>query len=97
VDGFNNCISDIESRSKSGKNSENGKSKQLYISPQVYEENNYFQVLKTQVVQQKNKENSRFFTKIPFGREAKKAIINEDIAVSNQLLRQKRKTLIKLF
>lgn len=87
LDGFNNCINDLESISKSGTNAETVKSKQIYISPQVYEENNYFEALKTQVTTQKNKENSKLFTKIPFGREAKKAIINEDIAVSNQLLR----------
>jgi len=45
---------------------------------------------------QKHSENDKFFNKLTFGKDAKKEI-STDIAVSNQLMRTKRKILLKLF
>jgi hypothetical protein len=49
------------------------------------------------VATQKQTDDAKYFTQIPFGKQAKKSIISDNLAVSNQLLRAKRKTLIKLF
>jgi hypothetical protein len=45
----------------------------------------------------KHAEKAKFLGKLNFGREARKQVINTDIAVSNQLLSTKRKAMLILF
>jgi hypothetical protein len=64
---------------------------------EVRDEQKQYETLKTQVQALKQQENETFFNEILFGRDARKVLISDTLAVSNQLLRTKRKTLLKLF